>query len=242
MFKKNIIGVSALVFSLALGGTTYSSPKLEAANINEYVAVDWISEIIVGTYEDDTTLDRNENDPEIRALGELHVSGKFLIDNGITLGGEIEFEAASDEKDNIDELYVYSSGKFGRIEAGDQDGAADKLGSRVPSVGFGQVMGFWNTGENGFAGQNPITEIAESSDDTKITYYTPSMEGLKLGVSWAPLDDDGATTEIAAGEETDQFELGAEYSSTFDTVDVTLAAAYFTADDHDENDEDLGWE
>ena len=89
MFKTRTIGVSALAISLALGGTAYTSSNLKAADINEYVGVDWHSEVIVGTYEDDTTLDSNENNPEIRALGELHVSGKFKTDSGLTLGGEI---------------------------------------------------------------------------------------------------------------------------------------------------------
>ena len=77
MFKTRTIGASALAISLALGGTAYTSSKLKAADINEYVGVDLVSEIIVGTYEDDTTLDANENNPEIRALGELHVNGKI---------------------------------------------------------------------------------------------------------------------------------------------------------------------
>ncbi len=238
MFTKKTVGVSALAITVALGGTAYASATAKAADINEYVSIDWISEVIVGTYEDDSTNEVDENKPEIRALGELHVGGKFKTDSGLTLGGEVEFDAASDSTNNIDEIYVYSSGDFGRVEAGDQDGAADKLGSEVPSVGFGQVTGDWSSEDDGFAGQSPIVEIAESSDDTKITYYTPSMEGFKFGISWAPLDDEGSTAEITAGEETDQFELGAEYSSSFDAVDVTLAAAYFSADDHDANQED----
>jgi hypothetical protein len=238
MFKTRTIGASALAISLALGGTAYTSSNLKAADINEYVGVDWVSEVIVGAYEDDTTLDSNENNPEIRTLGELHIDGKFKTDSGLTIGGEIEFEAGSDVTNNIDEIYIYASGEFGRIEAGDQDGAADKLGSGVPSVGFGQVGGDWNTDDDGFAGQNPITEIAESSDDTKITYYAPSIGGIKFGISWAPLDDDGSTAEITAGEETDQFEVGAQYSSSFANGKVTLAAAYFTANDNDAGDRD----
>ncbi len=238
MFKTRTIGASALAISLALGGTAYTSSNLKAADINEYVGVDFISEVIVGAYEDDTTLDSNENNPEIRTLGELHIDGKFKTDDGLTIGGEIEFDAGSDVTNNIDEIYVYASGEFGRIEAGDQDGAADKLGSGVPSVGFGQVGGDWNTDDDGFAGQNPITEIAESSDDTKITYYAPSIGGIKFGISWAPLDDDGSTAEITAGEETDQFEVGAQYSSSFANGKITLATAYFKATDNDAGDED----
>ena len=187
MFTKKTVGVSALAITVALGGTAYASATAKAADINEYVSIDWISEVIVGTYEDDSTNEVDENKPEIRALGELHVGGKFKTDSGLTLGGEVEFDAASDSTNNIDEIYVYSSGDFGRVEAGDQDGAADKLGSEVPSVGFGQVTGDWSSEDDGFAGQSPIVEIAESSDDTKITYYTPSMEGFKLsGTSSQP--------------------------------------------------------
>ena len=82
MFKTRTIGASALAISLALGGTAYTSSKLKAADINEYVGVDLVSEIIVGTYEDDTTLDatRRHRASTRDAEHVLHGHQKRLVD------------------------------------------------------------------------------------------------------------------------------------------------------------------
>ena len=223
------------IFALTISSNFHEA---SSADLNKYVGVDFTAEFVIGTYEDDTTTDSTENNPEMRAMGELHVDGKFKADNGLTIGGEIELDADNDGTNNIDEIYMYVSGYFGRIEAGDQDGAGDKFSWDVPSVGFGQVGGDWNTDDDGFAGINPVTEIGESSDDTKITYYLPKMGGLKVGISWAPLDDDGGSATLARGQEQDQIEAGAEYSVKVGESSATINAAYYSAEDNDANDED----
>ena len=234
--SKFKLGAVAIPFAAATVVLSYSNAN--AADLNEYVSVDYESEFILGTYKDDSTADANENNPEIRAAGEVHFKGKFVTDTGLTIGGEIEFTAESDATNNIDEIYAYLSGDFGHVEVGDQDGAADKLGWEVPNVGFGQVSGDWSADDDGFAGQSPVAELDESSDDTKITYYLPSMGGLKAGISWAPLDDEGATAELAAGEETDQFEIGLEYAMDMGASAITINAAMYKATDNDAGQED----
>ncbi|MBH63245.1 MAG: hypothetical protein CL569_12535, partial [Alphaproteobacteria bacterium] len=233
--KAFLTTTTTCIFAMGISSTFQEA---SSADLNKYIDVDFISEFVIGTYEDDTTTDSTENNPEMRVLGELHVGGKFKADNGLTIGGEIEFDADNDGTNNIDEIYMYVSGDFGRFEVGDQDGAGDKFSWDVPSVGFGQVGGDWNTGDDGFAGINPVTEIGESSDDTKITYYLPKIRDLKVGISWAPLDDDGGSANLARGQEQDQIEAGAEYSVQLGGSSATINAAYYSAEDNDANDED----
>ena len=238
MSKIRRLGVAAVALPFAVGAIVVTNNSTKAADINDYVAIDYSSEFVLGAYDDDSTADADENSPEMRAFGAVNFNGSFVTDSGLTIGGVIEFDAASDSTNNIDEIYAYLSGDFGRLEVGDQDGAADKLGWGVPNVGFGQVDGDWSADDDGFAGQSPIIGLDESSDDTKITYYPPKMAGIQLGVSWSPLDDEGNTAEIAAGEETDQIEVGASYSQDFAGGSIEFNGAWFQATDNDAGDED----
>ena len=229
MLKFRLLGTAALVLPFAAGAIAIPHNSSVAADINDYVAIDYSSEFVLGTYDDDSTADADENSPEMRAFGAVNFNGSFVTDSGLTIGGVIEFDAASDSTNNIDEIYAYLKGDFGTVEVGDQDGAADKLGWGVPNVGFGQVDGDWSADDDGFAGQSPIIGLDESSDDTKITYYPPKMGGIQFGVSWSPLDDEGNTAEIAAGEETDQIEVGASYSQDFAGGSIEFNGAWFQA-------------
>ena len=226
----NKLGVAAIALPVAVGGLTLTATSSKAASVNEYFGIDYVNEFVLGTYKDDSTADSAENNPEIYAKGEVHFKGQVKTDSGLTIGGEIEFTAESDATNNIDEIYAYVSGDFGRLEVGDQDGAADNLDWSVPKVGFGQVDGDYNN----FAGNDSTVNLGESSDDTKITYYLPKFGNLALGISWAPLDDEGSTAEITSGEETDQIEVGAKYSMG----DITLNGAYYQATDNDAGAED----
>ena len=171
MLKFRLLGTAALLLPFAAGAIAIPHNSSVAADINDYVAIDYSSEFVLGTYDDDSTADADENSPEMRAFGAVNFNGSFVTDSGLTIGGVIEFDAASDSTNNIDEIYAYLKGDFGSVEVGDQDGAADKLGWGVPNVGFGQVDGDWSADDDGFAGQSPIIGLDESSDDTKITYY-----------------------------------------------------------------------
>ena len=229
MLKFRLLGTAALVLPFAVGAIAIPHNSSVAADINDYVAIDYSSEFVLGTYDDDSTADADENSPEMRAFGAVNFNGSFVTDSGLTIGGVIEFDAASDSTNNIDEIYAYLKGDFGSVEVGDQDGAADKLGWGVPNVGFGQVDGDWSADDDGFAGQSPIAGLDESDDDTKITYYPPKMAGIQLGVSWSPLDDEGSTAELVAGEETDQIEVGASYSQDFAGGSIEFNGAWFQA-------------
>ncbi len=65
-------------------------------------------------------------------------------------------------------------------------------------------------------------------DSTKISYYTPRMAGLQLGMSYAPTTNNGVTSNI--GRDVDLtsinniFSFAANYSEDFDNVGVGLSA------------------
>jgi predicted porin len=76
------------------------------------------------------------------------------------------------------------------------------------------------------------TEVAGNNDTARISYYTPSFNGLTVGVSYAPGNTNVANSGLVdrnAGL-SDIFDIGMNYSQTFGNVDVELSARWGTGD------------
>ncbi|WP_232279575.1 porin [Roseobacter sp. AzwK-3b] len=89
------------------------------------------------------------------------------------------------------------------------------------------------------AGYSTATEVAGAygnNDIARINYFTPSFNGLRVGVSYAPgsgSGSDGATALVDRGGLTGQvlsdiFDIGITYDQSFGTMDVSLAARWGT--------------
>jgi outer membrane protein OmpU len=116
---------------------------------------------------------------------EIHVRAEGTTDGGVTYGSLVEIEAGNLPM-VADEMNLYFSGGFGRIELGRQDGVVDTmvLDASIIAAGTGGVDGDTD---------NLITagNIADVGDATKITYYTPRIAGFQLGGSFTPDSGDG---------------------------------------------------
>ena len=98
----------------------------------------------------------------------------------------IQSSMAGGDNDNVSETEVYFKGAFGALHAGMIEGAAQQMtvwapGGTVPIGGikspwFGGIGGLWTSG-------NFMDE-----DSNKIVYFSPSFNGVSLGVSYAPED------------------------------------------------------
>ena len=92
--------------------------------------------------------------------------------------------AASGDDANIDETEVFFTGSFGGLHIGMIEAASQQMtvwapGGTVPIGGikspwFGGIGGMWTSG-------NFMDE-----DSTKIVYFSPSFNGISIGVSYAP--------------------------------------------------------
>ena len=80
---------------------------------------------------------------------------------------------------------MFMRGGWGELRMGDEDGAVDNsiIGGQTIAAGTGGIDGstFVVAGIRG-EGVFPT----ETSDQTKIRYYTPSFGGFSLGVSYTP--------------------------------------------------------
>jgi outer membrane protein OmpU len=129
---------------------------------------------------------------------EVHVQATGVSDRGLTYGSYVELELNSGDEDDgnaeVDEVNLFFSGGFGRIELGRNDGAEDLMlvGGEDAQAGTGGVDG-------DTANLASVIDL-NLGDVTKATYFTPRIGGFQLGASYTPeTDDDGGRD----GEETD---------------------------------------
>lgn len=184
----------------------------------------------------------------IHQNGEIQFTPSVTLDNGMTFGVVVEMEAANlgGGADGIDESYMFiSSDSMGRVEVGSENSVGYKMSVGAPSVGFGinspspsayhptaflPRSGTFTLGRNAMG--SSATEVAGNNDTARISYYTPSFNGLTLGVSYAP----GNTNVVNSGLVdrnaglSDIFDIAANYSQSFGNVDMTLSARWGTGD------------
>ncbi|WP_300549073.1 porin [Roseovarius sp.] len=180
---------------------------------------------------------------------EIYFTPSVTLDNGMTFGVNVQFEAKNTGGAIIDESYAsISSDTLGRIDLGNENSAGYKLSIAAPQVsgdiGINSpwISGFIPLGASASGNQpwnyrqsaiSSYTEVAGNNDVPRITYYTPSFNGLTLGVSYAASNatnagnNDGVDRN-AGGSVTDIFDLGANYSQSFNGVDVALSARWGT--------------
>ncbi|QFT96432.1 hypothetical protein FIU85_03880 [Roseovarius sp. THAF8] len=177
---------------------------------------------------------------------EIIFTPNITLDNGMTFGINVQMEALNSGggADGIDEAYMsISSDTFGRIDAGYENSAGYKMMVGAPQVGsmainspsasaFIPFTGFAG-GQFRQAGLSSYTEVAGNNDVARITYYTPSFSGFTAGISYAPSAAGNAANAAPVNRNAglvDIFDLGVNYSQSFGTTDITLAARWGTGD------------
>ncbi|MFM7630735.1 MAG: porin, partial [Alphaproteobacteria bacterium] len=263
--KKTLLLTTALVGSMALAQASMAQEAPAAAPAAEKspitVTLGGSAEFTAGIVDDgDITKKTGDStraqatDTDVEAI--LYADAK--TDSGLLYGVQIQIlKSDNDPEDGDDQQFVYVGGDWGKIEAGDADGAADKLAIYAPSdFGTGGVTGkyfqYLNSGTI-FDGTSGYTEIAtankrykafDSEAATKISYYTPRFAGFQLGASYAPdgVGQGSRDDSVSASDDLDSLydqatnkafenyvEVGANYEADFDDVGLALGGSYVSA-------------
>ncbi len=178
-----------------------------------------------------------QSSSDFRNDTEVHVVARGRDDStGLRYGATVEFEADTNRTDNTDETWVILAGTFGEFRFGDEDGAADnmKVGGFSVAVGTGGIDGT-------VVDTALVVGPTNSDDATKIVYYSPSLAGFQLGVSYTPSSSSNGDNLAAtnAGGLKDWIEAGLTWTGEFGDVGITAAVvggwakADFTARDDD---------
>lgn len=183
-----------------------------------------------------------------QASGELRswLRMQRIFDNGMILGARTDLLLAHDrlsgdiyDSDTIERLFLYWQMGFGRVEVGQQDGAAYTLALTGPeidplvSLEARHISLFRNAETGRDFGQffKQVTAVQTSSNYAKINYLTPRILGIQFGVSFtpetvrSPLPWTG-NPQNNANEQHDIWEVGASYTGYVSDVAVGLTAGY----------------
>ena len=198
-----------------------------------------------------------------RTDSEVHFNFSGKTDAGMKWKAQVQIEAdanvgATDSgqpdssnitESSIDETWVRFYGSWGQINLGTDDGAEDLMhvGGEGPvnKAGDGGFDGDWTdyidwTAVNGRFAVAP-TLTRDSSDHAKVSYFTPRISGLQLGVSFTP--DTGAAGQATSTDNSSDFEntwgIGVQYKKKFGGFKVAAAGVIHIADAENESKEDL---
>jgi len=240
MKKQLLLGSTALIVG-ALAAPDFAAGeeplRLEVRGYkNEYFGF--------GNNDDNTAV--NAEDTAHFSDGEVFFKGSTKLDNGLTVGVDIQLEA-SQNTDQIDEAYTYISGDFGKLVIGSEN-LPDYLGFwgvTAPGVGVPINSGWisvWATVPTGvslgFRSPGMTTNYALANDAFGFGYQSPRFSGFSFGIGYAPDDGTGGgdpTNGVRnnATDVHDIFTIGANFSESFNGVDVGLAAGYGRASSSD---------
>ena len=193
----------------------------------------------------------------LHQTSEIIFTPNVTLDNGMTFGINIQLEGENVGA-RIDETYMsISSDTFGRLDLGAENSAGYKSMVGAPSVtsmyinspstsAFIPFTGYdaaltavaatpVNIVTLPFrqAGISSYTEVGGNNDVSRITYYTPDFNGLTVGVSYAAQGAVNAASSYSINKNTvlsDIFDIGVNYSNSFGSTDITLAARWGTGE------------
>lgn len=190
---------------------------------------------------------------------EVHMSGETTLDNGLTVGAHLEFEADGSYQDNmqVEESYVYFAGNWGRVNFGAENAApyllqvapasadanVDGMTVMIDPINYDAAANNVPAGSTNFTSalagsldyeQTVGTSTAKGKED-KVTYLSPIMNGFQLGMSYTP-DVAKASSWVAANEDDMPGVLGSAYEGAFryegefEGVGVVAGAGYSFVD------------
>ena len=177
------------------------------------------------------------------AASEIHFKPSVTLENGLTFGAHIELEADADDT-VIDESYMtISSDTLGMFTIGGENSEGYRLMVAAPGVGLGINSGAHQNFLPGYgfnhyrqAAGSSNTEVNGNNDVMRISYRTPSLGGLTLGVSYAPNgNSSNQLKEESKGDLSDIIDVGAKFKQSLGEAGVTLSARYGTGKMHELN-------
>jgi outer membrane protein OmpU len=212
--KKILLGTTAIVAA----GMIMSAPAAFASEKIK-IGVGGYMEQWFGYVSNDDGVDQNYSGFDVKSDSEINFKGSTKLDNGISIGVNVQLEANTGG-DMIDETYMIVSGDFGTINIGDENSAMYSMHYSVPEFGIGMNSGDqtgWLSAikdaegdalSEGGAYRAPFgtthVEPLAANDSTKVTYYTPRVEGIQFGVSYSPdtkEDSNGFTNRDAVSSD-----------------------------------------
>jgi len=170
------------------------------------------------------------SDFDLQQDSEIFFNYKEKLSNGLTVGGRFEMESQEDKSGSgdkrFDEVSMYVSGAFGKIQAGSNDVAATMIGgvSVVGPIGIIKSdIVKWLPGMTSGPSIHMDNDL-NMGDEQNIMYVSPKMNGLQLAVSHTP--ESGGAADRATTGFTDGFSTMVKYGAKMGGASVTVGVGY----------------
>ena len=238
--KKVLLGTTAIVAA----GMIASAPSAIAAEKLK-VGVGGYMEQWFGYVANDDSSTEDFSGFDVKSDAEVNFKGSTTLDNGISIGVNVQLEANSNPGDQIDESYMIIKGGFGEINIGSENSAQYKMHYAPSEFGIGINSGDqtgWVSTTTAASGSSiseggyfrapfgsTFIEPLRANDSEKLTYYTPRIEGFQLGLSYSPntaQDSNGGVNRDA--NNTDLVMAGANFNRTFGSTNFRASLGYGT--------------
>ena len=223
--KNLLFGTTALVAAGVIASAVYADQGVKLGLGGYYQGA---AGILFNQDHGNDDAGHNTRDVVFRQDVEVYFTGETTLDNGLTVGAEIQMEGQQSD-DQIDEVWAYFKGGWGQVRFGDDDDASEQIGYLIPSASYlfgvdSPDFEFGNNrgGGNGAAFQTNVTLLDISGDATKVIYFSPTFDGFSFAVSFAP---DRRGEDQYSGGSNGFNPGGTSYSNNFGQVQNVFSAA-----------------
>ncbi|QQG36391.1 MAG: porin [Micavibrio aeruginosavorus] len=190
----------------------------------------------------DNSTGNEERHIDIMREASIFTNAEGTLDNGLTVGYFLESLIDMGDSFNVSDSYIYFSNSWGRINFGGTDGAAALLQIAAPAAdplfdGMEQLINPVN--HQLMLGLGAPVNVAmgylmgQSGAEDKITYLTPSFNGLQAGISYTPEMNSIASRSLGGvlADDTEEdsgsvWEGSVRYEGRFEEATLTMGAGY----------------
>jgi len=242
--KKILLGTTAIVAA----GMIVAAPSAIAAEKIKISVGGYMEQWFGYSNNDDGGDGANDQDFggfDVKSDSEINFKGMTKLDNGISVGVNVQLEANSNKGDQIDESYLILKGGFGEINVGSENSAMYKMNYAPSEFGIGINSGdesAWTPAAKNADGfgiskagffRSPFgstyIEPLRANDSEKLTYYTPRIEGFQLGLSYSPdLKQDSNALPNRDTNDTDLVMAGLNFNRNFGSTNFRASLGYGT--------------
>ncbi len=217
-----------------LAGTAMGAASLIATSAMAEITVGGFGEFNMGVSDglSDASDETFGTDFEIHFKGSKDTSiGTASIYAELEVNSLGSGSATSDNTTGFDEFDISLEGNWGKVILGNQDGASSQLNSNATGTTGaynGMIGGARRSTGITPSGTSNITNglNAGGSDNTKVTYMTPSMGGVQAGLSYYDQSADAATER--------GFSAGVKFSQDMGGASIAATAVYAQDSANDE--------
>ena len=251
--KKVLMGTTALVAAGMMAGAAQAQEEMMEEPIS--LSLGGYYRAAIGSVSGNDGPGQPEADRHsigIAQDSEVRISGETTLDNGLTVGVRAHMEvidgAGVGGGSTVDEVWLYFRDEFGQLRLGSVESARQEMTNLAPNgaSNFGVNTPFFSFAN--FSSLATLNDSLGDEDAAKLVYFSPTFNGFRLALSWAPDDDDGGQQYpefftnnrrsdegqpgpvVPAGQQyQNHIAIGAEFSQSFmEGSSIRIAGGYET--------------